>query len=408
MDASAPPEPPRPNGLRIGFFGSFYPSSERAGSFSTSLVWELARSPKVSRVEVFGPPRSALPPGGDARRVAVRAAWTPDDPTSIARAGWAMVRARSETDVYLFSIYVTAFGRRPAANALGLLLPTFVRIATGRPVFVYMHNLLETQDPGTLGYTVSRSARVGVRLLERLLTLTTRLIVPLRSMRTVVERDVGGDCEVRVLPFLEPLFAATRPGAAPIDSLPIPPSPPVRILLFGYWGPQKDLRGALNVLEAMVRDGAPVEVTIAGEANPGFPEYAKEIDAARRRLPTDRFHFVGRVEEEAVFPMARGHHVLLLPYRATGGISGVMNVGALADLDLAAYDVPQLREFANDLGEEVAFVRPYDEPALAQALADVVARRLRPGDRADRFHEKVARARSVVDAFVDDLRASAR
>jgi glycosyltransferase involved in cell wall biosynthesis len=389
--------------LRIGFFGVFYPGSERAGSFSTSLVWELARSSRVERVHVYGPTGARRPDGGDPRRLAVEEAWAADDPLSLLRALARMWRARRTTDAYLFSIYVTAFGRRSIANVVGLLLPPILRIAARRPVFVYMHNFLETQDSETLGFRVGRLTKTGVRLLERTLIALTRVVVPLRSMQTVVEREVGGRVEVLLLPYLEALFAATRPGVAPASSMAAPPLPPLRVLLFGYWGPQKDLTGALDVLGGLAAEGCPLDVTVAGEANPGFPEYRERLERAKGSLPVERFHFVGRVDEEEVFPLVRRHHLLLLPYRATGGISGVMNVGALADLDLLAYDVPQLREFSGELGERVRFVPAGDSSALREAILAEVTRRASRGGKEDLFQEHVATARAGVERLVDRM-----
>ncbi|MCI4330740.1 MAG: glycosyltransferase [Thermoplasmata archaeon] len=402
-------EPPRretpADPLRIGFFGVFYPHSERAGSFSTSLVWELARSPRVALVRVFGPSDAVMPPGGDPARLKVEGTWEADRPSSLLRSLGRMWSARAGVDVFVFSIYVSAFGRRAIANAIGMLVPTVLRVTARKPVLVYMHNFFETQDTATLGFQVGGVARLGVRTLERIMTASTRVVVPLESMRVVVAREIGGACEVLVLPYLEAIFAATRPDAA---SAPRPaPPPPVRILLFGYWGPQKDLTGSLRVLEELVNDGAPIDVTIAGEANPGFPEFGAQLEQAKSSLPKAQFHFLGRVDEEEVFPLARRHHILLLPYRATGGISGVMNVGALADLDLVAYDVPQLREFARDLGEKVTFVPAEDAPALRAALRERVEFLRRPGAMPDRVLDKVAAAREGVDRFIALLRPAA-
>src|SRR5690348_9249284 len=146
MPPDALPPPAGRPALRIGFFGVFHPRSERAGSFSTSLVYGLAQSRRVAGIEVFAPRPAALPPGWEPARVRVRPEWAFDDPVSLLRTFGRMWSTRHRTDVFVFSIYVTAFGRGALANAVGLVLPGLLRRCSGVPVVVYMHNFLETQD----------------------------------------------------------------------------------------------------------------------------------------------------------------------------------------------------------------------------------------------------------------------
>ncbi|HZY69772.1 MAG TPA: hypothetical protein VFF67_02185 [Thermoplasmata archaeon] len=364
-------------GARIVFFGTFYPRHYRAGNSSTGIVTALSRSDRVERIVVFAPHGSGVPPGARADRIDLRMTWQHDSVVGLALTYVRMLRAARSADEVLFNMYVTSFGRSPAANALGLLLPSMVAKLSRRPVRVYMHNFLETQDVEQLGYRPSRLVRWSVRTLERWLVGATRVAVPLKSQQAALRRVAGFEVDQLLLPYIESL-----PGAYTL--LEREPSPAtdaaaagtgrLRVLLFGTWGPQKDLVGVVRVLDRLIRSGMPLDVTVAGSVNPSFPEYAQELDRLRVTTLPPSIRFLGAVPETDVLRLTFDHDVLILPYHATGGYSGAMNLGALAGIGIVAYDLPQLREFADDLGIVAQFVPAGDLGRMREALGAELAR----------------------------------
>ncbi|MCI4351258.1 MAG: hypothetical protein L3K15_07080 [Thermoplasmata archaeon] len=360
------------SGRRVVFFGTFYPTPHRAGNSSTGIVTVLSRSSKIGSVTVFAPRGSRLPPAANAARVDLRATWAHDDLGSLVTTLVRMLRRRDDCDLYLFNIYVTSFGRRPLANAFGLMMPVVLARVTRRPVRVYMHNFLETQDVEQLGYTPGRLVRRLVRALESRLVRAASVVVPLASQRAIVEKEVGGRLESFLLPYIEavPSVYARIDSGAPVAPPEQPSTAPVRVLLFGVWGPQKDLAGAVRLLEAVAGAGLSIKVTVAGGANPSFPEYAHELERLEKALPPERFRFVDWVPEDDVLQLTLEHDLLFLPYRATGGYSGAMSCGALTDLPVASYDLPQIREFAEEIGVRPALIDPKRADQLAAAVQE--------------------------------------
>ncbi|EQD53159.1 hypothetical protein B1B_10402 [mine drainage metagenome] len=117
-------------------------------------------------------------------------------------------------------------------------------------------------------------------------------------------------------------------------------------------------------------------MTIAGEVNVNFPDYVRRLRTSAKRLAdTDTFRFVGPVPEAEVPRLFAEHDLLLLPYRATGGYSGAMNLAAATGIGIVAYDLPQLRETAAALGVAVSFVSARDVAALEAGLEAAASQR---------------------------------
>ncbi|MGA9839024.1 MAG: hypothetical protein WBE40_07770 [Thermoplasmata archaeon] len=383
--------------LRIAFFSSFYPRSERLGSVSTSLVWVLSRDPDVGRVDLFVNTNSRLPPGFDSSRVVLHPTWEYDRLGTLVGTLLRMLRATPHTDLFIFNIYVTSFGRRPLVNALGLVLPVFVRRFSGKPTLAYVHNLVETQDVQRLGYAQGSIEVRLARILEGFLIRHVTTVVPLESQRIAIERNLGLAVKSLTLPYMEGIYPAAQ--AHPDESAPPSEAPnaEVRVLFFGFWGPQKDLVGFLRAIAGRVRGSPGTRVTVAGAVNPAFPEYQATFDAARREFASDRTRFVGPVPEERVFDLFLASDLLVLPYRATGGLSGVMTIGALAGLVVVAPDLPQLGELATALDVRVSPFPVGDAVGMGAAFDAAVEMVRRAGPRsAAAYRERLGRAETAV------------
>lgn len=384
----------RPGGS-IGVFGTFYPESGMAGTFATGLVLALAESGLLTSVVAFCQSGAVIPAGERWSNVQLRPCWKHDDPVSLLKAMLVLKSHSKALNGYLFNTYVTAFGRTSAANVVGLLMPPLLALLTGKPVVVYMHNFLETQDAVQLGYQPSRLQRWGVHLLEQILLRATRVVVPLESQRNSVSKAFRLTPRWILVPFTEP-FGLIASMAGPPVQRPIPPDTPARILLLGKWGPQKDLTGVLRTLRSVRDRGGQFTLSITGAINTRFPESQNEVNRVVATMDSRWFRFLGNVPENDLLNVVQNSDLVILPYNATGGYSGAMSVSAYCGLGIIAYDLPQLRETARGLGVEPVFVTKGDEGALAEEVLLFCA-----GVRAFR-RERRSIPRSDCDARVRD------
>lgn len=402
-------QPPKPRGSRPRFavFGTYYPDFQFAGNSTTGLVQLLSELPGVERVDVYCPAGSSLPADADPSKVELRPIWAHNDPASLVRALGHLIRASNAYDAIVFNIYVTAFGRSRLGNVVGLLVPSLLAVVRRRPVLTYMHNFVETQEVESLGYAPGPAARAVAHLLEAFALRATNVVVPLEGQQRAIRRAFGRDVSCIYLPYVEAVHSLRSMGDGPAPSSFGSVGRGPRVLLFGSWGPQKDLATVASVLRELAGSGTVGALTLAGPANAHFPEAEQETHRAAAELNGPTFRRIPFVSEEDIVPLFLAHDVLILPYRATGGYSGALNCAALTDIAVVAYDLPQLREQATRLNVVVRFVPPGDPGALRSAVTDAcqesTARKDRPGPR--EMEARLSLTRRAVEQLIHAIPA---
>jgi glycosyltransferase involved in cell wall biosynthesis len=352
---------------RLTFFGSYYPEFRRVGTVSTGLVGLLAGSPKVDSIRVFAQVGAGKPRNLDSK-VSVTGSWKLDDPLSLIRTFLLLLKVRDSTDSYLLNTYPTAFGVGRIANALGLMIGPMLGFTTGKAVMVYMHNFAESQDLTSLGYSPSRVERIAIWAIEWAILRLTITVVPLVGQADIVESKFGIRPVVHPLIYLEGVASYDLLSVEERRNLPSRKGEKRDILLIGNWGPQKDLESISEVIKRIQDDKNSVTVTIAGPVHERFPDYIAALDDLRNVDESKLILFVGEVREEQIAQLVLRHRLIVLPYRASGGYSGVLNLAAFFDVPAVCADLPQLREQADNLSARVAFTPVGDVDQLVRSI----------------------------------------
>ena len=354
-------------GITVGFFGSFYPLVDKLATTSTGLVTLFSMSEKIEKIMVFSPLSSIAPIGVDITKVSVIPSWRYDSVISLLKTLSKMIKMKEDVDVYFFNIFLTSFGSSRRANVTGLLLPTLLAKLTGKRVCTYMHNFIETQDIEKLGYERKWLSTKIASMLERLIASNSSLIVPLESQRLTLESLFRTKVHSVIIPYVEGLCSFISNPDAECNSM----NGGDRLhnfLLFGSWGPQKNLGGALTIFRELIREGKNIQVVIGGGANSNFSGYDRKIEKIIADFPINRIKWIKDVPEGSVSELFYSSDVLFLPYNAAGGYSAVMNVGAFYGIKMVAYDVPELREFDAIINAGCVFVDPSDHDAVKKTL----------------------------------------
>jgi glycosyltransferase involved in cell wall biosynthesis len=355
--------------LKLCIVGSFYPEVSRLSTATTGLAYVMMDDPSIDSIRIIAPISGRLPPGFNPKKVEVIPVWSFDDVLLVLRAACRLLQMRRDVDLYLFNVYLGSFGNSRAVNMLGLLLPTTVRVVTGRKVVTYMHNFVETQQVEKLGYRAGVLVRTAAKIVEKTIAKTTTLIVPLPSQEAELARH-GIESSSSFLPYLEGVWSFETFGTSEIKTHDMRV---IKLLLFGAWGPQKRIAGVLSDLKALIDDGMPLIVTVAGSINARFPQYEEIVRVAASQLPPGHVNLSFDVQERDLPGLFQSNDAIILPYDSTGGYSGVMNIAALYGLRIVAYDNPQLRETDRLLESGAVFVTPGDRIALRNALLELLA-----------------------------------
>jgi glycosyltransferase involved in cell wall biosynthesis len=389
--------------MELGLYSNFYPGKDRLGTHSTSLALLLLRADPELRLQLAVPQGSQWPAGFARDRVDFRPSWRHDGPGGMARAAARLARSLPSDGHALFNWFPTCFGETKGANATGMLLPGLVRTLSRNAPSVYAHNFIETQDVRRLGYHATRIERFALRSLERTLVRSARVFVPLDSQRRSLERLFGISVTARSIPFVEALYGhwvhEAFPGRSFGDT--IPPRQQFRVLLFGVWGPAKDLDSVLPVLDGLYRSGQRFETLFAGSFNRFFPGYRDKLRAALASLPAELCQFVNEPPDEATPELFGSSDLVILPYNAIAGPSGVMGLAAFHGCRIIAYDVPELREYDAILAGQSVFVARGDRTALAEAIARCMAGEA-PGSQ-EPAASKVMRAEAAARQLLQDI-----
>jgi glycosyltransferase involved in cell wall biosynthesis len=379
------------------------------GQWGSGFVLTLATLPEVERIDVVCPELDAgrtedpiqYPP-----KVRIRAEYALNRPLSILRV-LRFLRDWSG-DLVVFSCNTTSFGSRSSSNLLGLLLPLLGRRLLSKNVVLVYHSSVLTSDVERLGYSsfFDRLRSLAAARLERSLFQHVPTYVLLRYYRDRLNRCVpGGRVRSFSNEFLEavPTVRLNRLDApSPSTALDRPVGSPPTILLHGYWGPQKDLDGALEALRSLARGGVRFDLVLSGSANPHFREYAATID----RLVTEYADLItvrapSPAESEVAALMLRSD-VVLLPYHASGGQSGVLEISSFFDRTTVVVDFPEYREKAAN--KPCVVLTPRD--GMADAVRAALARPA-PVPTPAQLEEKLSIAREYVRAFLRDTGGAA-
>jgi D-inositol-3-phosphate glycosyltransferase len=164
-----------------------------------------------------------------------------------------------------------------------------------------------------------------------------------------------------------PVRVVAHPPNLELSAAPLPPTPPLRVLVFGIVRAYKGVELALDAVSILREKGVELELTIAGRFWEPLEHWRQEV--VRRDLGgsvtlDDRY-----IPDAEVGPLFASHHLLLAPYRAATQ-SGIVPLAQAAGRPVVATDVGGLAEAVED-GVAGRVVAPGDPVALARGIEAV-------------------------------------
>lgn len=262
--------------------------------------------------------------------------------------------------VVLYNLMPTAYGNSNFANLVGLLNPLFNKIVFKNKVLVLYHNSTFTNDFKKLGYNgmINFFKSKVIYLLETILfehitVLTLNDYYPVKIKNKLPNSKV----EFMEIPFFPVLGSLYLNNMTNLKSINSSNNGITKILLFGYWGPQKDLFPILDNLKKLRENGDLFELIIAGEVNPHFPKYLELFNKKMREysdIIDQRKEFVA---EKDLFSLFLSVDLVLISYTSPGGFSSVLSYAMFFKKYILISDFPEFRNQAKDYNKIVFFTR---------------------------------------------------
>jgi len=266
---------------------------------------------------------------------------------------------RLKPDVVHFNVSFKNYGHGRLANFTGLFLISLCRLF-GFKVLVQVHALADKFDLEKAQLKPSLSNRIGILLGTKLILSAAKVVVTVRSYGDYLNKRYGQD-NVQYIPHgtLENLLST--PATLTDEKV---------VLLFGHMGPYKGLPIILKAFEELRKEQSNVRLVIAGSSHPSYTGYLDQFKNARLQ----NVDFLGYVPEEHLAQVFMSSDVVVLPYLAAPGTSGVFHLACGFGRPIVASDLPEIREILAE-GASAILVPPEDSKALKEGILKVISNR---------------------------------
>lgn len=334
--------------MKVCLVSSFPPNRARLSEYCLSLVPELANQKVVERIYVLADKahmakdREVIDEKCEIRRV-----WRIDDPLSILSIPLTILRIKP--DLVHINMHFMSFGRKRLANFGGFLLVPILRLL-GFKVLVTIHNLAGRVNLAAVGVRTSVGNRLGMAVATRLLMTAGSVCVTVRSYAEYLGARYP---EVSVRYVSHGFWTANHLASDP---------PQKTILMFGHMSPHKGLSVLLEAFSKTVQQFNGVKLVVAGSAHPNFPDFLGQFPKEMEGV-----EFKGYVPETELGSVFGGAYLVVLPYTAATGTSGVFHLACSFGKPVIASNLQEIREMVEE-GASAILVPPRDSDALSTAI----------------------------------------
>lgn len=272
---------------------------------------------------------------------------------------------QAKPDAVLFNLQFMKFGDKKIAAALGLMLP-WICSMKNIPNIVLLHNILEEVDLKSAGFTSNKLLQKAYNFIG---TNLTKLILKADKVAVTMQKYVN---------VLEQKYLTNKVTMIPHGTFEIAQEPsfdlpdgPLKVMAFGKFGTYKKVEAMIEAVEKVRKtSGLNLEIVIAGTDNPNVPGYLANAQEQYKHVP--QLTFTGYVEEADVATIFNESAVVVFPYTATTGSSGVLHQAGSYGKAVVMPDLGDLALLVKDEGYRGEFFEPTSVDSLANAIEAIV------------------------------------
>jgi glycosyltransferase involved in cell wall biosynthesis len=337
--------------VRVCFISSYPPNHARLSEYAHNLTCALSQRPSIDKIYVLADEAIEGKILTEKRKVEVHRVWKPDS-LSILNIVKKLIELKP--DVVHFNVIFRSFGTNNLANITGLSLIPLSRIL-GFKVLVSIHNIADTANLKKFDVNPSLLNKTGLFVATKLVCSAQTVVVLVRSYTTILKKRYHQSGTIYIP---HGVATGTTPKVDPEQKV---------ILIFGHMGPHKGLPLLLEAFKQLQSEHVNVRLIVAGTNHPNYPKFLDKYK--KQNLPN--VTFVGYRAEEALEDLFKSADVVVMPYLAVSGTSGVFHLACGYGAPIVTSDLPEIHEILSE-GASAVLVPPGDVSALKKGILKVL------------------------------------
>lgn len=352
---------------------NIYGHGKPLSDVGTSLALAIQKMDFVCELDIITHFRD----GGNIRfseKVQLQSILDPSNPISYIRAYFLL--RNKKYDRVIFNSMPTSQGGETLSNLLYLCLPIVVSLVSHTKTSVLYHNSPFLNDVKNLGYSSNADKLKGfiLRYIERMMFLTSEVFFLLDNYTQKIRKKFptsriqnikGGSINAFPTLYLNGVLET------PLIIRESPSRNTFRVLLYGIWGPQKNLEIALEAIKNLNDSGIKMECILAGGPNVNFPDAMGRYLEIEERYANYLSKVEGYVEEKNIIQLFSNCDIIVLPYRVPGGFSGVLSIAMFFSLCIILPEFPEYVEQCSDYNFVSFIPTNYNHSDISRQLAHI-------------------------------------
>ncbi len=353
--------------MKLAIVTAYPPSKVTLNEYAFHLVKQFRQKEAITEIVLLTDTTEGKKPTSFIEygcKVSVRECWSFNSYRTISSVSSAIKSV--QPDVVLFNLQFMKFGDKKVAATLGLLLPLVCKLRK-IPNVVLLHNIMEEVDLASAGFTSNKLLQKAYGFIGSMIT------------RLILQADVVAVTMQKYVDVLEEKYNVSNVQLIPHGTFEVSNQTPeytipegsLQIMTFGKFGTYKKVESLIEAVEMVKQSsGLDLEVVIAGTDNPNVPGYLASVAEKYKHL--DQVRFTGYVEEEEVPSLFKESAVVVFPYTATTGSSGVLHQAGSYGKAVVLPDLGDLALLVKDEGYRGEFFAPESVQSLAQAIETII------------------------------------
>ncbi|MEP2936101.1 MAG: glycosyltransferase [Gilvibacter sp.] len=348
--------------MKLGIVTAYPPSKVTLNEYAYHLVKHFRQNKSISEIVLYtdvSQEEAHIDQNIDGCKVTVVNCWKFNSYKNLLTIKNAI--AQTKPDGVFYNLQFMKFGDKKVPAALGLLSPWLTK-RSGIATIVLLHNIMETVDLDSAGFTKNPLKRRVYNFIGRVLT------------KFILKADKVAFTISQYVQIIEGKYLANNTMLIPHGTFETPEEPDydkqndfIKVMTFGKFGTYKKVEILIEAVEAARNEvNTPIALVIAGTDNPNALGYLDMVQSKYKHIKN--VEFTGYVQEEEVPELFSSSDMVVFPYTSTTGSSGVLHQAGSYGKAVIMPDLGDLSLLVKDEGYRGEFFEATSVQSLKEAI----------------------------------------